>query len=466
MKVYPNDYSTITVREKKMNNIYKKTNNFSQNKKRITSPIIKSNKTIQKYINERLNTIKKINTIYIKEEFQIEKHPQKMNYKNHPNLIKNKIIISPKQRHSQKYIKVIKKNKKNREKKVEENFSLNKDKENDNNNDKYNSIDRSTKSINIIYQKKQNSKESKLINSISTSSGLSFHSIENKNNCNNHQRNFNNNGFYKYKDDLRLIYKNNYINDNDTNKRLLEESNQIKPNINNFNYESGSEDNLSENKIFLKCDNYSLLTFGNSFSYSNSKRSKSTKKNDNNEEKKDAYNNNNYKICSKDLIFNNYYNKSNNNISINRLKEENETLKRELKQSNEQINFLMCQIKELKQNKNYKSKKFLKNKICPPNIWDKRNMKYESSNKENYNSCNNNDNHKSSFDKKNNEIKYNKSLLKYDNSNKKMKNKSKKEKIKINKRTNIDNSKLKSMHFSNYVKPSEKIFECISKIKI
>ena len=278
MKVYPNDYSTITVREKKMNNIYKKTNNFSQNKKRITSPIINSNKTIQKYINERLNTIKKINTIYIKEEFQIEKHPQKMNYKNHPNLIKNKIIISPKQRHSQKYIKVIKKNKKNREKKVEENFSLNKDKENNNNNDKYNSIDRSNKSINIIYQKKQNSKESKLINSISTSSGLSFHSIENKNNCNNHQRNFNNNGFYKYKDDLRLIYKNNYINDNDTNKRLLEESNQIKPNINNFNYESGSEDNLSENKIFLKCDNYSLLTFGNSFSYSNSKRSKSTKK--------------------------------------------------------------------------------------------------------------------------------------------------------------------------------------------
>ncbi len=482
MKVYPNDYSTITVREKKMNNIYKKTNNFSQNKKRITSPIIKSNKTIQKYINERLNTIKKINTIYIKEEFQIEKHPQKMNYKNHPNLIKNKIIISPKQRHSQKYIKVIKKNKKNREKKVEENFSLNKDKENNNNNDKYNSIDRSTKSINILYQKKQNSKESKLINSISTSSGLSFHSIENKNNCNNHQRNFNNNGFYKYNDDLRLIYKNNYINDNDTNKRLLEESNQIKPNINNFNYESGSEDNLSENKIFLKCDNYSLLTFGNSFSYSNSKRSKSTKKNDNNEEKKDSYNNNNYKICSKDLIFNNYYNKSNNNISINRLKEENETLKRELKQSNEQINFLMCQIKELKQNKNYHSKKLLRNnKMRSPIIWNHKNIKFSSiehvnnkiknHNKNIYINCENNE----LYDEEKENIRFNKDVLKGITKTINEKNyfKNYKKKINIKKNLNLNlNSKIikKVQNKDNspclFDKPIENLNKCISKLKI
>ena len=487
MKVYPNDYSTITVREKKRNSLYKKTNNFSQNKKRITSPIIKSNKTIQKYINERLNTIKKINTNHIKEEFQIEKHPQKINYKNHPNLMKNKIIISPKQRHSQKYIKVIKKNKKNKEKKVEENFSLNKDKENNYNNDKYCSIDRNTKSINIIYQKKQNSKESKLINSISTSSGLSFRSIiENKKNFNiNHQRNYDNNGFYKYNDDLHLIYKNNYINDYDTNKKLFEESNQIKPIVNNFNYESGSDDNLSENKIFLKCDNYSLLTFGNSFSYSNSKRSKSTKKNDNNEEKNDAYNNNNYKISCKDLIFNNYYNKSNNNIFINRLKEENETLKRELKQSNEQINFLMCQIKELKQNKNYHSKKLLRNnKMCSPNIWNHKNTKFSSiehvnnkikkyNNKNIYINCESNE----LYDEEKENIRFNKDLLKditkTINEKNYFKNYKKKINIKknLNLNLNLNNKMIKKAQNRDKSpclvdKPIENLNKCISKLKI
>ena len=51
-------------------------------------------------------------------------------------------------------------------------------------------------------------------------------------------------------------------------------------NLNNFCYETISKEdsNDNDNKIILKCDNYSMLTFGNSFSYSNSQKRKSNKK--------------------------------------------------------------------------------------------------------------------------------------------------------------------------------------------
>ena len=438
MKVNNNDYSNKSIKDIKRINLNKKCNNSSSNKTNISSPKFKPIKNLKKNIN---NVIK--NKYNFKKSFD-SKLSLKQSIKRKSISNNHKLIIPQCIKYNQKTIEVTKKSKiiiKNKE-----NYSKNKD---------YHSNDiiksHVNKSFNNISKK---TKESKLVNSLSTSSGLSLYSNKNKK-YSHFADSENNNHKINYNVDSHSIEKNNM---------LLEENKQ---NINNFSYETISkEDDLNENKIILKCDNYSLLTFGNSFSYSNSQRSKSTKKYLNN----DKNNNNEINIVNNDENKNSCFNLISqyniNNNYVNKLKEENETLRKELKESNDQITFLMYQINELKQNKNYKSKKFLKNKISPPNIWDKRKMKFESSDKENYNRCNNNDNNKSSFDKKNNEIKNNKNLLKYDNVIKNVKNKSKKEKIKINKRINIDNSKLKSMHSSNYVKPSEKIFECISKIKI
>ena len=136
----------------------------------------------------------------------------------------------------------------------------------------------------------------------------------------------------------------NYNADSHTNKLetiLFEEKIN---NINNFSYETISKDdsNDSDKKIILKCDNYSLLTFGNSFSYSNSQKRKTNKGFLNNENNK-SNNKNNNKDINKDKINDNNY--------LNKLKEENEILRKELKESTEQISFLILQIKDLKDNK-------------------------------------------------------------------------------------------------------------------
>ena len=143
--------------------------------------------------------------------------------------------------------------------------------------------------------------------------------------------------------------------------------------INNFNYETGSDDNLNENIIFLKCDNYSSLTFGNSFSYSNSQRSNTNKKYKN-------YNNNN----NNNENTNNNINDINKNY-LNKLKEENEALKKELKESNKQINLLKYKIQELKENNNPNMNHNNNNKISTRNtissnyLRDKKNLKYDLS---------------------------------------------------------------------------------------
>jgi hypothetical protein len=485
MKVNPNDYSTITKKDKKKNNIYKKSNNVSQNNKRLSSPMLQSNKTIKIYINEKLNKITKTKSTNItiknnngkKEEYLMGKHTQKINFKNHPNIIKNKIVLSPKKKHSQKRIKVIKKQKKDKEKKIENNLQKNR-KQNCNsfNNINCNSIDHNNNSFNVFSQKKEDTKESKLINSISTSSGMSFYSNDNKKNSSNNN-NDDKNEAYKDNNNDNIIQNKQYINDFELNKKSIEESSRIKPKINNFNYESGSDDNNSEKKIFLKCDNYSLLTFGNSFSYSNSKRSKSTKKNENNEQKSS-------KSFYKDVMINNYNDKNNNNyILLNKLKEENETLRKELKHSNEQISMLMYQIKELKQNNIYHSKRMIRNnKKCPPNIWNHKKMRFAS-----IEHIDNNNNHKNSSnyinykknelhgdeEKGNEEIKFNKEILKDISKSINEKNIFKNCKIKINIKRNLNlNEKVfkKTKNRNNSIgiidKPFEKICKCISKLKI
>ena len=170
MKVNPNDYSTITKKEKKKNNINKKSNNVSKNNKRISSPMLQTNKTIKKYINEKLGIIKNTKNIDVsnnknnskKEECFIGKHSPKINFKNHPNIIKNKIMLSPKHKYSQKHIKVIKKQKKDKEKKTNKNLSISSKQNNTKANIiNYNSNSHINNSFNVISQKNQDTKESK-----------------------------------------------------------------------------------------------------------------------------------------------------------------------------------------------------------------------------------------------------------------------------------------------------------------
>jgi len=338
MKVNNNDDLTKCLREIKRRNFHKKSSTSKIDNLKISSSSLKPNKTIQKYINERLNSIKKSkNYDSIKSKIKINVKPNK-----------NKLIIISHKNKNKKYIEAIKNKKKT------ESFLIDKIKDN-------NSIDNSlNKSFNIIFKRKENSKESKLINSISTSAGISFCSNENKKNMNYIENKINENNYYyninKYNVDSISYKKNNYNYLNDYNiKKILEESNCNKNN--NINYENGNDDN--EYKIFFKFDDNSLLTFGNSFSYSNSQRNKL--KNDD-------------KISNKRTSCKNFissYN-INNKIYVNKLKEENETLKKELKESNNQINILINQIKELKEYKKIKKK----NKICSPNIWNNKNLRF------------------------------------------------------------------------------------------
>ena len=282
-----------------------------------SSSLPKINKTLKKYINEKLNIKnKKFNNLYQ------EQNPSRSNPKNKSILIYKKENISLNQKINPKSKDKIIKHKNIKEqvyskKNISKNnynyahphphphpHNLNKNTENN-------------KSFNCFLKRKQSKKQLKLINSVSTSAGMSSSSnkIEENGRLTNHDyhSNFNNNN---------SIDKNNITYDKSINKRIfLEESNYCKHKINNFNYETGSDDNLNENIIFLKYDNNSSLTFGNSFTYSNSQRSKSTKKNENvdNISNKFPFRNNNY---------------------VNKLKEENETLKKELKESNDQIKFL------------------------------------------------------------------------------------------------------------------------------
>ena len=173
MKVNNNDDLTKCLREIKRRNFHKKSSTSKIDNLKISSSSLKPNKTIQKYINERLNSIKKSkNYDSIKSKIKINVKPNK-----------NKLIISHKNK-NKKYIEAIKKKKKT------DSFLIDKIKGN-------NSIDNSlNKSFNIIFKRKENSKESKLINSISTSAGISFCSNENKKNMNYIENKINENNYY------------------------------------------------------------------------------------------------------------------------------------------------------------------------------------------------------------------------------------------------------------------------------
>ena len=186
-------------------------------------------------------------------------------------------------------------------------------------------------------------KEKKIINNFSISTGLSGSSGDRAKNFldSEESRNFNVNNY-------------NYNADSHSNKLESLLFDEKVNNINNFCYETISKEDSNENeeKIVLKCDNYSMLTFGNSFSYSNSQKRKTNRKFLNNDNKKSSNKQNDVDL-----------DQLNDNSYVNRLKLENETLKKELEESAQQISFLMHQIKDLKDNTYLPTKKPRKKNI-------------------------------------------------------------------------------------------------------
>jgi hypothetical protein len=114
---------------------------------------------------------------------------------------------------------------------------------------------------------------------------------------------------------------NNEIIYKEGNKDIIKDNNTINSK-NNYEIDSIEEDNIHE-IIFKGINKGSPITFGNSFSYTNSKRSS----NSNKEEKEEVQE----KIDKSVLL----------------LKCQNETLKKELKESNQQISILKKEIERL-----------------------------------------------------------------------------------------------------------------------
>ena len=153
------------------------------------------------------------------------------------------------------------------------------------------------------------------------------------------------------------------------------------------------------------------------------------------------------------------------------LKEENEILKKELKESNDQINLLKHKMEELKENSNpnisyniNKNRKSSRNIMFAPNLWDKKNMKCDLS--ENVNNGNGNKK-EFSFYGVNGRMKFKKNISVNNNNI----NKHKKKLTNIKKNFNIEkkNHKRSQEELNSCClldKPCDKIPEYISKVKI
>ena len=316
----------------------------------------KTNKTIHKYINQKLNYLKSIpKTIKnVNKEIKSTIHSRNASL-NEIKSDKNKIT----KKNGRKNISItINKNKIKKGRNSKKDMLLIKKEYNSNKiYSSYKNLPNLNKKANIIRNYKGIIKspfqtKGKLISNLyqNYSSSMST-GISNKNN-NDYYRScshfLDNNSFSKLdiNDSEKEIQDNNFspiINHNiNANHNLKINSNEDRNNNTTNNYEvDSSEDNMIDNKIFFKGGgDGSPITFGNSFSYTNSKRSSSTRRILKNNE---GENNDNIDKNDDDCIF--------------LLKSQNETLKKELKESNEQITFLKNEIeklikKKLKNNKN------------------------------------------------------------------------------------------------------------------
>ena len=299
------------------------------------SSMFKMNKTIQKYINEKLSELKE-NIQPNKTSKQFSRNINNNHHNIHPtkNLSFNKITRN-------KSIKLTKKNKgrnnKHNDSQLFQNdfrtselyFKFNdfpklinnNNNKNDKNNKKDYLANKINKEINNIIKSPKNEQTTKgklvkdfyqnYLSPMSMSTGISL----------------NNNN--------EIIYKEN-------NKNKIGDNNTINSN-NNYEADSLGEDSMHE-IIFKGINKGSPITFGNSFSYTNSKRNSNSKNQEQNDDEK-------YKIDKSVLL----------------LKCQNETLRKELKESNLQISFLKNEIKKLVKIKkmnitNYKYNVNIKNK--------------------------------------------------------------------------------------------------------
>ena len=317
--------------------------------------IYKTNKTIQKYINQKLSSLKSLPKTIKNESMRTKSKIRIRNPSNKTLSKKKKINIKV-------YNKVKKGRNNNQEFLLKEEYKTNKiyssynDLPNLIKNKKINNNINLNNNNNLIKSPMQT--KGKLVSNIyqnyssSISTGLSIK---------------NNNELYKscsnFLDDNSSFKCNNSIDSKNENQKddffpyfntnFKINYNEDRSNNTTNNYEiDSSEDNMINNKITFKFGNGSPITFGNSFSYTNSKRSSSNRmiiKNNGND---------NIEIIDK---------KDDDNVFL--LKNQNETLKKELKESNEQINILKKEIQKLIKNKNnnkkYKNQKqsiIIKNK--------------------------------------------------------------------------------------------------------
>ena len=356
--------------------------------------MFKTNKTLQRYIDQKLSSIKPIsqnkkNDFKNTNKSHFQTRNNSLNTKKNNN--KNK---SANKRHSKNKSNNTKDNKlnkgRNNKKKI---LSLKKEYKTNQNYSSFNNMANLINKKNNINKKFKSPVQTKgkLIknfyqnynSSISTGISMKTNTNDVYKSCSNF---LDNNSLTKYNNSDNEMENQDFEIIPLMNKDFKVYSNWERNNKStNNNYEiDSSEDNIMDNKIILKkCENGSPITFGNSFSYTNSKKSSSTRrvlKNNDNEEA--------------DM-------KNDENIFL--LKSQNETLKKELKESNEQITFLKGEIEKLIKKKKIKNCKYTlqsKNKCSQPTSYAKRHPKNNSCLVQDYFNINNYHSHDIKINKK------------------------------------------------------------------
>ena len=400
------------VNRNKKNSVINKTNNYqrrstlnpkSSNKINLIllnqelPSMFKTNKTLQKYIDQKLSSIKPISQAKKNDLKYINKsHFQTRNNSSNAK-INNNNKKSANKRYSKNKSNNTKDNKlskgRNKKKQI---VSLKKEYKTNQNYSSFNNLPNLVNKQNNIIQKGEYNNKYK--SPAQTKGKLIKNFYQNYNSSISTGISLKNNTNEAYKSCSNFLDNNSLTKNDNSDIEMENQDFEIIPFMNkdfkvwdknnksmNNNYEiDSSEDNNMDNKILLKkCENGSPITFGNSFSYTNSKKSSSTRrilKNNDNEEA--------------DM-------KNDENIYL--LKSQNETLKKELKETNEQITFLKGEIEKLIKKKKIKNCKYTlqsKNKRSQPISYAKRHSKNNSCLDHDYFNINNYHSHDIKINKK------------------------------------------------------------------
>jgi len=395
------------VNRNKKNSVINKSNNYqrrstlnpkSSNKINIIllnqelPSMFKTNKTLQRYIDQKLSSIKPISQNK-KNDFKYINKSHFQTRNNSLNSKKNNNKNSANKRNSKIKSNNTKNNKLNKGRNNKKQIiSLKKEYKTNQNYSSFNNL------ANLINKKHNNNKfkspiqtKGKLIknfyqnynSSISTGISMKTNTNDVYKSCSNF---LDNNSLTKFDNSDNEMENQDFEIIPFMNKDFKVYSNWDRNNKSaNNNYEiDSSEDNNMDNKILLKkCENGSPITFGNSFSYTNSKKSSSTRRVLKNNDNEDA-----------DI-------KNDENIFL--LKNQNETLKKELKETNEQITFLKGEIEKLIKKKKIKNCKHTlrsKNRCSQPMSYAKRHSKNKSCLEQDYFNINNYHSHDIKINKK------------------------------------------------------------------